>query len=33
MATALFTLAGFTLGLILGVSFGSGFIDRYNRYF
>ena len=28
MITAIFTLGGFTFGLILGVCFGSGFIDR-----
>ena len=33
MATALFTLAGLTIGLIVGVSVGSGFIDKYDRYF
>jgi len=28
MFTAIFTLGGFTFGLILGVCFGSGFTDR-----
>ena len=28
MVTAIFTLGGFTFGLILGVCFGSGYIDR-----
>ncbi len=27
MFTAIFTLGGFAIGLILGVCFGSGFID------
>ena len=29
MVTAIFTLGGFTIGLILGVCLGSGFIDDY----
>ena len=29
MVTAIFTLGGFTIGLILGVCIGSGFIDGY----
>ena len=31
MFTAIFTLGGFTFGLILGVCFGSGFIDDRRR--
>ena len=29
MVTAIFTLGGFTFGLILGVCFGTGFLDDY----
>ena len=29
METILFTLGGFTFGLILGVCLGSGFVDDY----
>ena len=29
MLTAIFTLVGFTIGLILGVCFGTGFLDDY----
>ena len=28
MVTAIFTLGGFTIGLILGVCFGTGFLDE-----
>ncbi len=31
MFTAIFTLGSFTFGLILGVCFGSGFIDKYGK--
>jgi hypothetical protein len=31
MVTAIFTLGGFTFGLILGVCLGSGYIDQWNR--
>ena len=31
MSTAIFTLGGFTFGLILGVCFGSGFFDEYGK--
>ena len=31
MFTAIFTLVGFTIGLILGVCFGSGFLDEYGK--
>ena len=31
MLTAIFTLGGFTIGLILGVCFGSGFLDEYGK--
>jgi len=31
MVTAIFTLGGFTFGLILGVCLGSGFVDEYGK--
>ena len=31
MVTAIFTLGGFTIGLILGVCFGAGFLDKYGK--
>ena len=31
MVTAIFTLAGFTFGLILGVCFGTGFLDEFGK--
>ena len=31
MVTAIFTLSGFTIGLILGVCFGTGFLDEYGK--
>jgi hypothetical protein len=31
MVTAIFTLGGFTIGLIIGVCFGSGFLDEYGK--
>ena len=29
MVTAIFTLGGFTIGLVLGVCIGSGLVDDY----
>ena len=31
MFTAIFTLGGFTVGLILGVCFGTGFLDEFGK--
>jgi len=31
MGTILFTIGGFTIGLILGVCFGTGFLDEYGK--
>ena len=31
MVTAIFTLGGFTFGLILGVCFGTGFLDKFGK--
>ncbi len=31
MVTPIFTLGGFTIGLILGVCFGTGFLDEYGK--
>ena len=31
MFTAIFTLGGFTVGLILGVCFGAGFLDEFGK--
>mgnify|MGYP003121317123 CR=1 FL=1 len=31
METILFTLGGFTIGLILGVCFGTGFLDKFGK--
>ena len=31
METILFTLGGFTIGLILGVCFGPGFLDKFGK--
>ena len=31
MVTAIFTLGGFTVGLILGVCFGAGFLDEFGK--
>ena len=31
MGTVLFTIGGFTIGLILGVCFGAGFLDEYGK--
>lgn len=31
MGMLLFALGGFTLGLILGVCFGTGFLDEYGK--
>ena len=31
MFTAIFTLGGFTIGLILGVCFGTGFLDKFGK--
>ncbi len=31
MGMLLFALGGFTLGLIVGVCLGSGFVDHYGR--
>ena len=31
MITAIFTLCGFTIGLILGVCFGTGFLDEFGK--
>ncbi len=31
MVTAIFTLGGFTFGLILGVCFGTGFLDEFGK--
>jgi len=31
MVTAIFTLGGFAIGLILGVCFGTGFLDEYGK--
>ena len=31
MFTAIFTLGGFTVGLILGVCFGAGFLDAFGK--
>ena len=31
MVTAIFTLGGFIIGLILGVCFGTGFLDEFGK--
>ena len=31
MGTILFTLGSFTIGLILGVCFGTGFLDKFGK--
>ena len=31
MDIILFTIGGFTIGLILGVCFGSGFLDEFGK--
>ena len=31
MVTAIFTIGGFTIGLILGVCFGTGFLDKFGK--
>ena len=31
MVTAIFTLGGFTIGLIIGVCFGTGFLDEFGK--
>ena len=31
METILFTLGGFTIGLILGVCFGTGVLDKFGK--
>ena len=31
MGTILFTIGGFTLGLIIGVCFGAGVLDQWSR--
>ena len=31
MVTAIFTLGGFTVCLILGVCFGAGFLDEFGK--
>ena len=31
MVTAIFTLGGFTIGSILGVCFGTGFLDEFGK--
>ena len=31
MVTAIFTLGGFTIVLIVGVCFGTGFLDEYGK--
>ena len=31
MVTAIFTLGGFTVGLILGVCFGAGVLDEFGK--